>query len=197
MLGNPSRPSRHACGSKHRGKSWSQKLFSIWRNEVPNYPTESLREERKRSGQKYPQWWRGGPQRWTTVDFNGFAIGSLQFSMHATQNMNSYILAKTRVQLTNIIWVSHTTQCNNPFKLEKQNTIPARYWPIRSYMNRWLKKRCKMTERWYPFWGWRTIPLGFSKQKVLLASTQCWASILRCRPSRSETNRQSRAASNQ
>lgn len=35
--------------------------------------------------------------------------------------------------------MSHTTQCTNPFKLEKQNKIPARYWLIRSYINRWYK----------------------------------------------------------
>lgn len=35
--------------------------------------------------------------------------------------------------------MSHTTQCTNPFRLEKQNKIPARYWLIRSYINRWYK----------------------------------------------------------
>lgn len=68
---------------------------------------------------------------------------------------------------------------------------------LHKQVNEYIEKRYKMTDGRYPFWGWRTIPLGFSKQKVLLASTQCWASILRCRPSRSETNRQSRMASNQ
>lgn len=46
--------------------------------------------------------------------------------------------------------MSHTTQCNNPFQLEKQNKIPARYWLIRSYINRWYRWQKKAEGR-YPF----------------------------------------------
>lgn len=60
-----------------------------------------------------------------------------------------------------------------------------------------MKEEPKITGRQYPYRGWRAIPLGFSMQKVLLASTQCSASLRRYRPLRSETERQFRWESTQ
>lgn len=82
---------------------------------------------------------------------------------------------------------------------------PARHWPWDVYMSSLLgnrqrkgtKEEPKITGIQYPYWGWRAIPLGLSKQKVLLASTQCSTNLRRYRPSRSETERQFRMASTQ
>ena len=60
-----------------------------------------------------------------------------------------------------------------------------------------MKEEPKITGRQYPYRGCRAIPLGLSMQKVLLASTQCSASLRRYRPLRSETERQFRWESTQ
>lgn len=102
-------------------------------------------------------------------------------------------------------WMSHaathyaTRQEKQKTKSQEDTGLETAMWAafLETRQNRGMTEEPNMTGRQYPYWGWTTIPLGLSKQKVLLASIQCWASMRRYWPWRSETKMPSSWASTQ